>query len=104
VTALGELQATNRGLGELLISVNFDGDERIAQLRAAAQRRAGEVIQRAQRAGRLRSDFQLADLISLMMANAGVIRNSAEPDSWRRHLTLVIEGLATRDGSDGRTP
>jgi hypothetical protein len=31
-----------------------------------------------------------------------VIRNSAEPDSWRRHLTLVIEGLATRDGSHGQ--
>ncbi|HET6534176.1 MAG TPA: helix-turn-helix domain-containing protein [Actinoplanes sp.] len=103
VTALGELQATNRGLGELLISVNFDGDERIAQLRATAQRRAGEVIQRAQRAGRLRSDFELADLISLMMANAGVIRHSAEPDSWRRHLTLVIEGLATRTGSHGQS-
>ena len=28
VTAVCELQSTNRGLGELLVTVNFDGDER----------------------------------------------------------------------------
>jgi AcrR family transcriptional regulator len=96
VTALCELQATNRGLGELLVSVNFDGDERIAQLRATSQRRAREVIKRAQDAGRLRPDFELDDLISLMMANAGVIQRSTDPHAWRRHLAMLIEGLATR--------
>jgi AcrR family transcriptional regulator len=96
VTALCELQAGNRGLGELLVSMNFDGDERIAQLRATSQRRAREVIKRAQEAGPLRADFQLDDLIGLMMANAGVIQRSADPRSWRRHLTLLIEGLASR--------
>ena len=96
VTALCELQATNRGLGELLVSVNFDGDERIAHLRATSQRRAREVITRAQEAGRLRPDFDLDDLIRLLMANAGVIQRSTDPDGWRRHLTLHLDGLATR--------
>jgi len=96
VAALCELQATNRGLGELLVSVNFDGDERIAQLRATSQRRAREVIKRAQDAGRLRADFELDDLIRLMMGNAGVVRGSGGPDGWRRHLTLLLEGLASR--------
>jgi len=96
VTDLCELQSTNRGLGELLVSVNFDGDERVAQLRATAQRRAREVIKRAQDAGRLRADFELADLMRVMMANAGVLRRSPDPDGWRRHLTLLLEGLSTR--------
>jgi AcrR family transcriptional regulator len=96
VTALAELQATNRGLGELLVRLNFDGDERLAQLRATSQRRAREVIRRAQDAGRLRTDFDLDDLIRALMANAGVIRWSPDTDGWRRHLTLLIEGLAAR--------
>jgi AcrR family transcriptional regulator len=96
VTSLCELQAMNRGLGELLLSVNFDGDERIAQLRATAQRRAREVIKRAQDAGGLRADFDLQDLMRVMMANGGVIRGSADPDGWRRHLTLVLDGLRAR--------
>jgi AcrR family transcriptional regulator len=96
VTALCELQATNRGLAELLITVNFDGDERLTQLRATSQRRAREVIGRAQDAGRLRADFVLDDLLRLLMANAGILQRSPDPDGWRRHLSLLLEGLATR--------
>ena len=47
VFALGELQATDRGLGELLVTVTFEGVERLMQLPATAQRRAREVIRRA---------------------------------------------------------
>lgn len=96
VTALCELQAQNKGLGELLVAANFDGDERLAQLRAASQRKAREVIKRAQEAGALRTDFGLDDLLRLLMANAGVIQWSADPSAWRRQLALVIDGLATR--------
>jgi AcrR family transcriptional regulator len=96
LTALCELQSTNRGLGELLVTVNFDGDERIAQLRATAQRRARELIQRAQQAGTLRADFDLSDLMLLLMANSGVIQRSAQPDAWRRQLDLLLQGLAAR--------
>lgn len=96
VRALAELQSTNRGLGELLWTLNFDDDERIAQLRATSQRTAREVIRRAQRAGALRADFDLPDLVTMMMANAGVIRWAADPDAWRRQLTLMLEGLAPR--------
>jgi len=96
VTALCAMQAENKGLGELLVTVDFDGDERLTQLRATSQRRALEVIERAQRAGALRADFDLADLWGLLMANAGVIERAQEPAAWRRHLRLVLEGLAPR--------
>ena len=96
VIALGELQANDRGLGELLVTVNFDGDERLMQLRATAQRRAGEVIRRAQEADALRSDFTLDDLMLLLTANAAVVRNGPDPDGWRRLLSLALEGLAAR--------
>lgn len=96
VTSLCELQADNRGLGELLVAVDFDGDERLAQLRATAQRRAHEVIKRAQEAGTLRPDFDLDDLWRLLMANAGLIQRSPDPNAWRRHLGLLMDGLAKR--------
>jgi AcrR family transcriptional regulator len=96
VLALGELQATDRGLGELLVTVTFEGDERLMQLRATSQRRAREVIHRAQEAGALRADFTLDDLMLLLMGNAGVVRRSPDPDGWRRLLTLALEGLTAR--------
>jgi len=93
---LFELQAADRGLSELLASTGFDDDERLSELRAAAQRGASEVIARAQRAGALRADFSRRDLALLMRANAGVVRASLEPDSWKRQLELLLTGLASR--------
>jgi AcrR family transcriptional regulator len=96
LTRLFELQATDRGLSELLISTSFDDDERLSALRAAAQRGASEVIARAQQAGALRADFTRHDLSILMRANAGVVSASLEPDAWKRQLVLLLDGLARR--------
>ncbi|GAA4933927.1 TetR/AcrR family transcriptional regulator [Actinoplanes utahensis] len=96
LTRVCELQATDRGLAELLATSAFDDDERLAALRTAAQRRAVDVLTRAQRAGRLRADFTGQDFALLMMANAGVAQHSPDPHAWRRQLTLVISGLGTR--------
>jgi AcrR family transcriptional regulator len=95
VTRVCEMQATDRGLSDLLVNTSFDDDERLARLRATAQRGAVEVIDRAQRAGGLRADFTRLDIRMLMMANAGVAARSSDPQAWRRHLTLLLEGVAT---------
>ncbi|HEV8569159.1 MAG TPA: helix-turn-helix domain-containing protein [Actinoplanes sp.] len=97
LTRICEMQATDRGLSELLVTTTFDGDDRLTELRAAAQRGATELIRRAQASGHLRRDFARQDLALLLAANAGVVRRSADPQAWRRQLILVIEGLA-----DGR--
>jgi len=96
LTRLFELQATDRGLSELLVSTGFDDDERLSALRAAAQRGASEVIARAQQAGALRADFTRRDISLLMRANAGVVSASLEPDAWKRQLVLLLDGLARR--------
>ncbi|MFF5295353.1 TetR/AcrR family transcriptional regulator [Paractinoplanes globisporus] len=96
LTRLFELQATDRGLSELLVSTSFDDDERLSALRAAAQRGASEVIARAQQAGGLRDDFTRKDIAILMRANAGVVRGSLDPDAWKRQLVLLLDGLARR--------
>jgi AcrR family transcriptional regulator len=95
VTRVCEMQATDRGLSDLLVTTSFDDDQRLADLRATAQRGAVEVIVRAQQSGALRADFTRLDIRMLMMANAGVAGRSPDPEAWRRHLTLLLEGLAT---------
>jgi AcrR family transcriptional regulator len=95
-----EMQATDRGLSELLVTNTFDGDDRLTELRATAQRGATEVIRRAQASGSLRRDFTRQDLVLLLAANAGVVRRSADPQASRRHLVLVIEGLANSPRCD----
>ena len=97
VTHVCEMQATDRGLSDLLVNTSFDDDERLARLRATAQRGAVEVIDRAQRAGALRADLTRLDLRMLMMANAGVAVRSADPAAWRRLLTLFLEGVSARE-------
>jgi AcrR family transcriptional regulator len=95
VTRVCEMQATDRGLSDLLVTTGLDDDERLARLRATAQRGAVAVIEQAQRAGTLRADLTRLDLRMLMMANAGVAARSTDPQAWRRHLTLFLEGVAT---------
>jgi AcrR family transcriptional regulator len=101
VTGLCEMQAADRGLAEILVTVTFDDDERLGRMRALSYRRAAMVIRRARAAGVLRPDFRLPDLALLLMANAGVAHRSADPRAWRRQLTLVLDGLAA-PRSDGR--
>ncbi|WP_250000045.1 TetR/AcrR family transcriptional regulator [Actinoplanes sp. M2I2] len=96
LTRLFEIQASDRGLSELLVTSGFDDDDRLAELLATAQRGATEVIERAQAAGRLRPDFTRRDISLLMRANAGVLRSSADPHAWRRQLSLVLDGLGAR--------
>jgi hypothetical protein len=90
------MQATDRGLSELLVSTGFDDDPRLADLRAAAQRGAADLIRRAQEAGALRADFTRQDLRLVMMANAGVATRAGDPDAWRRQLALLLDGIAAR--------
>jgi AcrR family transcriptional regulator len=96
LTRLFEMQATDRGLSELLVNTTFDDDERLAALRMAAQRGATEVIDRAQQAGALRPDFTRKDIGILMRANAGVVAGSTDPNAWQRQLDLLLDGLSTR--------
>jgi hypothetical protein len=94
LTRVCEMQATDRGLSELITTTAFDDDERLTALKSTAQRGADDVIKRAQAAGVLRPDFTRSDISLLLMANAGVVQRSPDPQAWRRQLALVIEGLA----------
>jgi AcrR family transcriptional regulator len=53
-----------------------------------------ELIGRAQAQGRMRADATELD-VGIMMCGASSVMQAmvAEPDAWRRHLTLMLDGL-----------
>jgi AcrR family transcriptional regulator len=54
-----------------------------------------QILARAQRSGALRPDFALADMAFVIWAITRTIEATADvdPDVWRRHLGLVLDGL-----------
>ncbi|MFG1694815.1 TetR/AcrR family transcriptional regulator [Nonomuraea sp. NPDC049309] len=56
---------------------------------------AERIVARAKEAGRLRADFGMPDLVTLIWAMSQVIRESMDtaPDTWRRCLSFFLDGL-----------
>jgi AcrR family transcriptional regulator len=99
VTFLGQMQATNRGLADLL-TTSITGSAELEQLRSQTYLDFVRIVDRAKDAGVLRADFQPEDLALILMANAGLIHRTADtvPSAWRRLLNCTLAGL--RGGSD----
>jgi AcrR family transcriptional regulator len=51
-----------------------------------------QLIERAQRAGALRGDFQLED-VPLVMCSIGTLQDTPKAVGWKRLLEIIIDGL-----------
>jgi uncharacterized protein (UPF0371 family) len=53
------------------------------------------LVERAQASGDLRGDFQATDvkMIAFMLASIAEYAASANPEVWRRYLTMIVDGL-----------
>ncbi|MGH3178724.1 MAG: hypothetical protein ACRDPF_33220, partial [Streptosporangiaceae bacterium] len=62
------------------------------------------LVQRAQAAGQLRADIRQTDIIFIVfvLIEATQLSHAADPDIWRRYLTLILDGM--RPGREGVTP
>lgn len=92
-----EVFAEDRALAHIV--VNSDrGPERIAHARERLQSPVGAIVERARAHGRLRPDFDGRDLalVHAMLATVVQKTHDADPELWRRYLTFLVEGLATR--------
>lgn len=88
------LQARDRGLKEAMV---FRGRDRASRARATIAPIATELVARAQAAGRLRADLEVLDvpIINMMVLSIADLTRDISPDSYRRMLQIVIDGLAT---------
>ena len=61
-------------------------------------------MERAQAAGQLRADIRQTDIafIVFVLIEATQLSYAADPDIWRRYLTLILDGM--RPGREGVTP
>jgi AcrR family transcriptional regulator len=89
-----ELYAANR----CLIDVTATSEHGRARAQAMRQRirpLLGQLVERAQAQGALRSDFTAEDITVVFWAVGRVIEatETAAPDQWRRHLGLLLDGL-----------
>ena len=92
------LQATNRGLKELVLSTTH-GRERVACVRERLAPLADALVERAQASGQLRDDIDGTDLpvIQVMLGAVVDVTRDVAPDTWRRMLAIVVDGLRARE-------
>ncbi|MEU4806532.1 helix-turn-helix domain-containing protein [Actinosynnema sp. NPDC023587] len=88
------LQAEDHGLNDALAQRFPEGGE-LAEVCRRGAGHAERIVARAQAAGRLRADFELADLAVVTTAVSQVIRESmgTAPHAWRRCLAFFLDGL-----------
>jgi len=87
-----EAQLANRGAFEILGSV----DAAIEVLHEHVVPRLGEIVARAKAEGAVRDDFAATDIPVLTATIARAAAGPHGPDLARRHLELLIAGLAPR--------
>jgi hypothetical protein len=91
------LQANDRGLREVLFGTRF-GRRSLTRIRDNLRPIAIELVARAQAGGRLRADLSATDVppLMLMVSTVADYAREARPDVFRRHITMLIDGLAAR--------
>ncbi len=90
------LQAEDLGLNDA-IARRLPPSSEAVQVCQRGMGHAELIIGRAKDSGRLRADFEPADLATLTWAMSQVIRESidTEPERWRRFLRFYLDGLRT---------
>ncbi|HUO38756.1 MAG TPA: helix-turn-helix domain-containing protein [Mycobacterium sp.] len=91
---LCKLQADDAGMRDLLTTA-FPASSAIEERTQEAVVKVKRLIERAQDDGSLRRDVVVADVVVMLLANAGVLKatGKAGPDAWRRFAALMIDGF-----------
>jgi AcrR family transcriptional regulator len=96
--------ATDQGLVEALAGAGFD----LAQAAPDAEQRfmttLGDLLDRAHQAGAVRTDVDLQDLKTLLVGCQAMQRYNSDPDSTRRLMAIIRDGLETRRPTTGHPP
>ena len=89
-----ELQARDRAFREIMAGTP-EAAQRLQQIRDRMLPLGVQLVQRAQDAGALRTDFRPSDVPMMFLMLTAVLDASreVEPDLWRRYLDIFIQGL-----------
>jgi AcrR family transcriptional regulator len=100
-----EFQARNRALRDLLFS-SAGGEEFAERARRTMRPRVAELVRRAQASGELRPDLGTSDipLIQIMLSTVMDFAADVAPETWRRMLWIVLDGLRTSRAEPSELP
>ena len=88
-----ELQAFNRGLREVLMSVS--DPQSVLRVKEKLEEPLTLLVRRAHAAGVLRPDITPGDfkVLTVMVCSVADLTGGTAPDAWRRYLALLLPGL-----------
>ncbi|SFC67623.1 transcriptional regulator, TetR family [Nocardioides terrae] len=86
------MQAGDRGFNDFL-SRRFTDNAETERIHDQMCRHIGDVLARAQDAGRVRADLSQGDIVNLIWSNGRMIdaTSTTAPNAWRRHLHLMLD-------------
>jgi AcrR family transcriptional regulator len=102
VRAVGEMQARDRGIADL-VTMDLSAAPEVEELRACAYDGVVRLVARAHAAGVLRADFTDQDVVLLLMANAGLVERAhgIADDASARLIALLLDGLRASAATAG---
>lgn len=102
-----EKQGRDKGLRDAMIARDKHlaecGDKaKEDQIRDMVEPAIYDLVDRAQTQGDLRADVTATDVAVLMIAGVGIVdfTTLVDPDSWRRHLSIILDGLRARPAGE----
>ena len=100
---MAEIMAGDLGLRQMLMFATY-GQDLVAVARQRNAPLVRRLVERAQAAGQLRPDLGQTDIpfIVFILTEAAQLAQAANPDIWRRYLTLILDGM--RPQREGVTP
>ena len=100
---MAEIMAGDTGLRQILMFATY-GRDLVAIARQRNAPLVERLVKRAQAAGQLRTDIRQTDVVFIIFAltDAAQLAQAANPDVWRRYLTLILDGM--RPAREGVTP
>lgn len=101
---LEEEFAANRALAQLVLQ-SAQGEERLARARDELLAPIAVLVERAKADGRLRPDFESADIAIIHTMLSAVVHEtqSIAPGLWRRYFVMIVDGLASERSSPSDT-
>jgi hypothetical protein len=107
MTNMLEKQGRDKGLRDAMFSrqtrANLCGEPHEDVVRAKVQPFLADLVASAQQEGDLREDVTLTDVGVLLICAIGMVDFTApvDPDVWRRHLAVILDGLRARPAGTG---
>ena len=94
ITRVLEVQEADRGMKELMLSVD-SSRQRVGRIRELMAPIVAQLVARARASGELRSEVVPQDfpMIQIMLGAVIDVGRDAAPGLWRRYLELLVQGM-----------